>query len=74
MVNDSRSKYGLLCVNENSLTEPSWVLDSNRKVMLYSSVSEAQRDIKKNFVSQNYEIMEYKNNGRIPRSRQRRKL
>lgn len=66
------NKYALLCIDDKSLTEPSWVLDSDRSVMLYSSVAEAQRDLKKNFVSQNYEIMEYKNDGRIPRSRQRK--
>ncbi len=66
------TKYALLCIDDKSLTEPSWVLDSDRTVMLYPSVAAAQRDLKKNFVSQNYEIKEYKNDGRIPRSRQRR--
>jgi hypothetical protein len=65
------AKYGLLCIDDKSLTGPSWVIDSDRCVVLYSSVAEAQRDLKKNFVSQDYEIVEYKNNGRIPRSRKR---
>ena len=66
------TKYALLCIDDKSLTEPSWVLDSDRTVMLYSSVAAAQKDLKKNFVAQNYEIREYRNDGRIPRSRQRR--
>lgn len=65
-------KYALWCVDEKSLTEPSWVLDSDNSVMLYPSVAAAQKDVKKNFVSQNYEVKEYNHDGRISRSRKRR--
>ena len=56
---EERIKYGLWCAHDNSPTEPSWVEDS-KGVVLYPSVAAAKRDIKENFVSQNYIIKEYR--------------
>ena len=64
--------YGLICVCDNTLTEGVWVLDNDLKVVTYPSAAAAMRDVKKNFVSSNYEAREYKNDV-SPRSRSKRR-
>jgi len=64
--------YGLICVCDNTLTKGGWVLDNDLKVVTYPSAAAAMRDVKKNFVSSNYEAREYKNDV-SPRSRSKRR-
>ena len=48
-------RYGLWATGPRD-----WVREEKDKVVTYPSVAAAKRDIKANYVHQNYEIKEYK--------------
>ena len=47
-------KYALWCEATQG-----WVIEENEQVVTYKSVAAAKKDLKENFIHQNYEIKEY---------------